>query len=509
MTPDSQEQIKIINAHIVDVESGCYYPPQVNLVIHNGKIVAMPGLPDEPDIPTEVIIDLHGMTVIPGLFNTHCHLQFVQQDELGQKQIAKNLHDCIERGVTNVRDTLCYDLQLNRNWMERIKKGELQGPRIHQAVHVSPLGGTYAPRPSIKTRFSFSLIGLKLIDYKLPTSGVVVFQPGADLREVRDAVDRAVDERGAVAIKFCDQPEHFMSYKPGAQVMTGKQLLAAVDQAARRGMPTTMHNVTVSGFRQGIEAGIGSLAHLPLDCELEEEDLTLLINSNTCLEPTVSLGYFMSYNIKGSPFSGHPELQRLDHFREQTYRPMVSETWLPELLPSRLALNDALKKGELKVYGIMDISAPFRYYAKIVPTGGQNLRSLVRQGATSRLGCGNDAGATNCSAADIRYELAMLDFMLNTEEKIAFTPADLLRTATIQSARSMAVDAPFGSIQTGKIADLVVLDGDPLQDFHLIGKPVQALFMDGKLVVNRCRLEAQSSAGYKKIPLASSDTDNF
>jgi hypothetical protein len=33
----------------------------------------------------------------------------------------------------------------------------------------------------------------------------------------------------------------------------------------------------------------------------------------------------------------------------------------------------------------------------------------------------------------------------------------------------------------------------PLQNFHLIGQPVQALFLDGNLVVNHCRLEATHS----------------
>jgi hypothetical protein len=197
----------------------------------------------------------------------------------------------------------------------------------------------------------------------------------------------------------------------------------------------------------------------------------------------------MSYSMKDGPFSGHPEIQRLDRFREQSYRTIVEETWLPELQPSRLGLHASLSKGGMKVFGIMDISAPFRYYSKMIPTGGQNLRLLVKHGAASRLGCGNDAGAANCSAGAIRHELAMFDFVLNREEKPAFTAADILRTATIQSARSMGMEAQFGSIRPGKIADLVVLEGDPLQDFRLIGNPVQALFMDGNLVINRCGLE--------------------
>ncbi len=64
----------------------------------------------------------------------------------------------------------------------------------------------------------------------------------------------------------------------------------------------------------------------------------------------------------------------------------------------------------------------------------------------------------------------------------------------------MGVDGQFGSIQTGKVADLVVLDGNPLEDFHLIGKPVQALFIDGNLVINRCGLQTAQPADFSPIP---------
>jgi hypothetical protein len=66
---------------------------------------------------------------------------------------------------------------------------------------------------------------------------------------------------------------------------------------------------------------------------------------------------------------------------------------------------------------------------------------------------------------------------------------DMLRTATLQSARSMGIEDRFSSISPGKTADLVVIDEDPMVDFHLIGKVVQALFTDVKLETTRCGLQ--------------------
>jgi imidazolonepropionase-like amidohydrolase len=477
----------LVNARIIDVENNCYYPPRVSLVIQHGKIVAMPGLPGEPDyVPVDAVIDLHGKTMIPGLFNTHCHLQFLMEKGQDRElQIARHLADCVDRGVTNIRDTLCWDLKENRAWIERVTRGEIPGPRIHQAIHVSPVGGTYAPPKTLVT----CLMGLRVGNYDDARSGVVTFRPDATSQEVRDAVDRSIDERGGVAIKLCDQPEHFMSYKPGATVLSTDQLDAAVDQATRRGFPSTMHNVTVAGFRQGIQAGLTSLAHLPMDGDLTEADAALLLDSDTCIEPTLTVGYYMSFRIKGSPVFGHPEIQRLDEYRKASYNDFIKESWLPALQKTHAAQYTALQSGEMKILGFVDISAPFRYMSSFIPVGGNNLRLIVKHGAGRRLGCGSDAGPANCSPAVIDQEMGMLDFILNWDGSV-FSAADALRTATIQSAQSMGMQAQFGSIRKGKVADLVVLDGDPLQDFRLIGRPVLAVFMDGKLAINRCGLEA-------------------
>jgi hypothetical protein len=163
-------------------------------------------------------------------------------------------------GVTNIGDALCWDLSENQALIEKIGRGDLQGPRIHQAIQLGPMADTYAPRHTAFSRFMSGVLGMPVVDYGDKRSGVVPFRPDAGSQEVRDAVDRAFDERGGAAIKFCDQPEHFLSYKPGASIITDQQLEAAVDLAGRRGVPTTMHNVTVAGFRRGVKAEVTSLA---------------------------------------------------------------------------------------------------------------------------------------------------------------------------------------------------------------------------------------------------------
>jgi imidazolonepropionase-like amidohydrolase len=278
-----------------------------------------------------------------------------------------------------------------------------------------------------------------------------------------------------------------MTYKPGAAVITSEQLDAAADQASKRGMPTTMHNVTVEGFRQSIEAGITSLAHLPIDGKLVEKDLVALNESHLFIEPTLSVGYYMSYSMKGSPWYGHPEIRRLDRFREESYDSVMEESWLPELHKAQKGQHESLSKGGLKV-GLLDMSAPFRFYAKLIPVGAENLRFMYNNGAKERIGCGSDATVSNCSQAAIHLELELLDFILNQDGAKWFEGANALRTASLQSAQAMGVDQEYGSICPGKIADLVVIDGDPLKDYHLIGRPVQALFMDGQVVINRCGL---------------------
>ncbi|MFZ5439679.1 MAG: amidohydrolase family protein [Myxococcota bacterium] len=66
--------------------------------------------------------------------------------------------------------------------------------------------------------------------------------------------------------------------------------------------------------------------------------------------------------------------------------------------------------------------------------------------------------------------------------------ADLLRIATVNGARTLGLEAETGTVAPGKRADLVVLDEDPLEAPAVLGQPVAALLVEGRLAVDRIGL---------------------
>ncbi len=177
-------------------------------------------------------------------------------------------------------------------------------------------------------------------------------------------------------------------------------------------------------------------------------------------------------------------------FRAKTYAGVVDEYYIPELRATAMNGYAKLSRGRAKVLGIMDISHLLSHFSKWLP-GFDNFLMVYEQGA--RLALGNDT-IPPCTAAAMDVELAMFDHFLNRDpDRKPFSGADAVKIATINSARSLGLEEEFGSIETGKTADLVILDGDPLEDFRVIGSRVAALFVDGKLVINNCGLSVESA----------------
>jgi len=510
--PEDDGRVQLKNGHFLDVINGKYFNPEISLIIESGRIRAMPGLPGEStDIRPDFIIDLKGKTVLPGLLNTHCHvnmtlstitpgLQDIRLSEgISERQKAKNMVECLAHGITNVRDAYTEDLRVTRTLREDVSKGEMPGPRIVQSIVVGPPGSYLAQKYGLAKQLIASALGLNKafgiakMDHSRIEAGVVEFPVDATEKQVREVVDRAIDERGAEAIKIGEQRENVTTLKQDSTIMTINQLEALADQTRLRGLKSMMHHRSVESFRRGVKAGVSSLSHLPIDALLTKEDLDAFKAVGCIIEPTVSTSYGLLWKIEGDPWYDHPEMNRLTEFRDRTYTyaALADEYHIPELRDRVTASYEKLSKGRFRVMVFHSLSPLLRHYAPGIYYGLDNLRLLFEHDA--HIALANDGGAPPLTPAMMRLELTLLDFVLNREPaNVKLSGAEAARISTINSAYSMGLERDFGSIETGKVADLVILDGDPLEEPCILGSRVDALFMDGKLIIDNCGLQIEA-----------------
>jgi imidazolonepropionase-like amidohydrolase len=500
--PGKQSRVELKNGRILDVINGCYHDAGTSIILQDGGIVSMPGLAGEPHrINPDYSIDLKGKTVLPTLYNTHIHLMMAgattmavglsdmrRSNKYAEQQKANNLAECLARGITHVRDAWDADLRGNRALKERISKGKLPGPRILQAVAVGPTGSYLLEKIPLKMKLMYPPRPDPSKDY----AGAVAFPIDASEGQVREAVDIAIDERGADVIKIGEQNPSMQTQKT-TPVMTIEQLSALADQARRRGVQSMMHHSTVESFRRGVKAGVSSLEHGPFDARLTQVDVEAFKAAGCIHDPTMSVFYAMfSWKLGSALSNDHPDLIRLTAFRDKTYTfaDIADEYWLPELRASVMNGYQRCTSGKPKMMGIIDITGMLAWDTKTAH-GFENFRMLYEHGVP--MTTGNDT-MPPCTPAMIGLELLMFDHILKGKPNgTQLSGAEAVKIATINGARSLGLEDEFGSIESGKTADLVILDGDPLQDFRLIGGRVEALFMDGELVINNCELSVEAN----------------
>jgi imidazolonepropionase-like amidohydrolase len=500
--PGTQARVELVNGRILDVVNGRYYDAGTSIRLQGGKIESMPGLASESTgITPDFTIDLKGKTVLPSLYNTHLHLLMAgattmvfglsdmrRSKKYREQQKAKHMAECLAHGITHIRDAWEPDLRENRALKERISKGEVPGPRILQAVAVGLPGSYLQERSSLKSKFL-----MPSADPSKYYAGSVAFPMNANEQQVRDAVDRAIDERGAEAIKIGDEATSINTGKT-IPIMSIEQLSAVADQARRRGVQSMMHHSSVESFRRGVKAGVSSLEHEPWDAPLTQADVEAFKAAGCISDPTVSVFYAMwSWKLAGARSNDHPELDRLTEFRDRTYpfATIADEYYIPELRDSVMNGYERCASGKPKMMGLIDASGMVAWDTKTA-IAFENFCLLYEHGVP--MSAANDT-MPPCTPAMVDLELRMFDHVLKGKpDGKQLSGAEAVKIATINSARSLGLEQEFGSIETGKTADLVILDGDPLEDFRLIGSRVAALFVDGVLVINNCGLEVESNS---------------
>ena len=235
-------------------------------------------------------VDLAGLTLLPGLIDTHDHLadknytllsrwEIEEPASLAHLKTAKAIEDSLAAGYTTIRDAG----GLDAGFKQAIAEGLLNGPRLLTAVSIiSPTGGIGDRGAPSGHRTAFATDPMRPIG--------VANGPEAVRSIVREMV-----RVGADVIKFATTggASSRQGHGPMDIAFGPDEVKALVDEAEAHGKLTMCHALGGPGLRMCIEAGVGSVEH---GCYLADDPdlLKMMADKNTFLTPTFEVYEFHS-----------------------------------------------------------------------------------------------------------------------------------------------------------------------------------------------------------------------
>jgi imidazolonepropionase-like amidohydrolase len=425
------ESLALVGVGVVDVESGEVRLDRTVLIV--GREIRAVGSDGEVEIPTgTTVVDARGKYLIPGLWDTHVHVT-----PFGEEILPL----FVAYGVTAVRDVGSTDSIFR--WREEIAAGRRLGPRIWTS-------------------------GRMLAQARGP-------DPGAEWERVDSAAAarRAVENRRAEGADLLKMQDSFMERALWS---------AAVTEAALHGLPVAGHAPVDVPLTQAIELGLGSVEHtlgLALALSASEERLRERVMS----AESDSARWTALYEADVEA------LATLDPARLSALATLMRERGValsPNLTDSRAMATASSGRWDEDPRLAMISPAVRELWlgtaAAATPANTRNLQQLYERIPAIVLAL-HRAGVTILAGTDA---WAVYDFPgsdLHSElwhmVEAGLTPIEALRTATLTPARYMHVGDSLGSIRPGMLADLVLLDGDPLADIRNTER-ISAVVVNGR-----------------------------
>jgi hypothetical protein len=403
------------------------------------------------------VIVANGKTILPGFLDGHAHYE----------DFAGEIY--LHLGITT-----CPDIEIFRDdyWSlaqkQGIRMGKIRGPRLWTA------GRGLGPRHP-----SWSMPGGRAFRGTLPFS----------TPEEARAIVREKKRAGHDIIKL-------------NELLSPELLKAAIDEAHGLGMPVVAHSLDIWSYAP---AGINGVEH----------HWSVALSSIADPEKRQKLALdrmFGKVDTEEIPFYCEPEnFDRLVDIMVTngvTWTPTIA-TWLRPLSPSAKQFM-ARERSILEDPGAKYLPAVVRAYSfgqyekfkhwpvdklSRVKQGYEKIEDFIRRfvKAGGLIRAGSDP-SNGMPAMGVHQELKMF-------VDAGLSPEQALSTATINVAKTYFKEKDVGSIAAGKLADMIIVDGNPLKDIWTT-QNVKAVFLGGKPV------DTSFHASYKN-PIPSPDPWKF
>lgn len=382
-------------------------PAPADVVMEGDRIVDV-----GPGLDGEVVVDVAGRTILPGLFDCHVHVTFSHLDFMRMAQTpysyryyeaARNLESTLRAGITSVRDAGGADLGIK----QAVEDGLIRGPRMQISLAMlSQTGGhgdEWMPNGA----------RLQLMPVTPGIPDTIVDGPDEMRRKVRELIRDGADvikvatSGGVLSPRDDPRHAHFRS----------AELDVLVEEAAAAGRFVMAHAQASDGIKNAVRAGIRSIEH---GVFLDDEAIELMLARGTYLVPTL------------------------------------------------IAARGVIDAAEA---GLSIPEASVQKARDVVEAHRDSFRRAVAAGV--RVAMGTDSGVTP-HGQNLR-ELALM-------VEGGMTPAQALVASTATAARLLAVEDDLGTVEPGKLADIVIVEGDPY-DIVELPAAISEVWKGGERVV--------------------------
>ena len=362
------------------------------------------------------IVEAPGGTILPGLFDAHCHMLMISQslekrlfvpNSLEILKCAEILKRTLYAGITTLRDA-CGPNDVG--FRQAVEAGIVEGPRLVMAGAIAQTGGHldgYYPR-GIELPFSEGFtIGPEFAD------GVPAVQAAA----------RRILRKGFDFVKVCTSggitsPSDLPEYTE----WTMDELRAIVYEASARGKAVMAHAEGTRGIKNALLAGVWSVEHGSM---LDEEAIQMFVDKGTYFVPTLTVM---------DALVNQPEKFGLSQFARSKV--------------DTIARNHFASFRKAAAAGVK------------MATGTDNIEDWMH---------GKNA-----------HELTLM-------VQHGYTPMQAIVAATKISSETCRVSDKLGTLEPGKFADLLVIEGNPLDDISLLEDESKRLLVmkQGKAYVRK------------------------
>ncbi|MCP1375848.1 amidohydrolase family protein [Dyella lutea] len=422
--------IAIEHVRVIDGTGAPAREDQV-VLLRDGSIVAVG---TDVDVPAgATVIDGRGKSLLPGLVGMHDHMFYpapkvnpAAKDALYPEQGSSFPKFYLAGGVTTIRTTGSTEPYTDLELKKAIDAGLIPGPKMHTTGPYLEGKGSFTPQMHELT--------------------------GAD--DARATVEYWMDE-GATSFKA------YMH-------ITRAELSAAIAAAHARHIIVTGHLCSI-GFTEAADLGIDDLEHgLVVDTEFTPGK-----QPDVCPDTRKATANLATMRIGDARIQALIRHLVAKHVAVTSTLP-VFETFVPGRAPVDTRVLDAMLpqtrveylKTRERIAAQKDSPWPALFALEM-----QFERAFVKAGGTLLAGLDPTGFGGVIAGYGDQREVELL-------VEAGFTPVEAIRIATLNGARYLGEGDRIGSIEPGKVADLVLVNGNPAADIKAI-ENVVTVFKDG------------------------------